>query len=99
MSGFYLNRQNNNSNPKEDNKSLLVASSTNPQLSTASSISSGVGSNSNGTGSTSDMNYTDSIENELIIYDIENWICGAQEIFIRLENEFGEEKASFRKTN
>ena len=45
------------------------------------------------------MNYTDSIENELIIYDIENWICGAQEIFIRLENEFGEEKASFRKTN
>jgi hypothetical protein len=39
------------------------------------------------------------IENELILYDIENWTCGAQEMFIRLENEFGEEKALFRKTN
>jgi hypothetical protein len=47
--------------------------------------------------STNDMN--DTIENELIIYDIENWTCGSQEIFIRLENEFGEEKASFKKTN
>jgi hypothetical protein len=41
----------------------------------------------------------ENIENELILYDIENWTCGSQEIFIRLENEFGEEKASFRKTN
>ncbi len=39
------------------------------------------------------------IENELILYDIENWTCGFQEMFIRLENEFGEEKACFRKTN
>ena len=43
--------------------------------------------------------YSDSIENELILYDIENWTCGSQEMFIRLENEFGEEKACFRKTN
>lgn len=42
---------------------------------------------------------SDSIENELVLYDIENWTCGAQEMFIRLENEFGEEKACFRKTN
>lgn len=39
------------------------------------------------------------IENELILYDIENWTCGSQEMFIRIENEFGEEKACFRKTN
>ncbi|CAF0708124.1 unnamed protein product [Brachionus calyciflorus] len=45
------------------------------------------------------MQYADtSFENELIVYDIENWTCGSQEIFIRIENEFGEEKASFRKT-
>lgn len=43
--------------------------------------------------------YNDNIENELILYDIENWTCGSQEMFIRLENEFGEEKACFRKTN
>jgi hypothetical protein len=47
--------------------------------------------------SLSDIN--ECIENELILYDIENWTCGAQEMFIRLENEFGEEKALFRKTN
>ena len=46
-----------------------------------------------------EMILTDSIENELVIYDIENWTCGAQEMFIRIENEFGEEKACFRKTN
>ena len=45
------------------------------------------------------MQYADtSFENELVVYDIENWTCGSQEIFIRIENEFGEEKASFRKT-
>ena len=47
--------------------------------------------------SLNDLN--ESIENELVLYDIENWTCGAQEMFIRLENEFGEEKALFRKTN
>ena len=70
-----------------------------------SSVTNGSSNNSsNGTAtpslsvsSTNDMN--DTIENELIIYDIENWTCGSQEIFIRLENEFGEEKASFKKTN
>ena len=46
-----------------------------------------------------DIILTDSIENELVIYDIENWTCGSQEMFIRIENEFGEEKACFRKTN
>lgn len=46
-----------------------------------------------------EMISTDSIENELVIYDIENWTCGSQEMFIRIENEFGEEKACFRKTN
>ncbi len=37
------------------------------------------------------------IENELILKDIESWNYGSQEILIRLENEFGEEKASFKK--
>ena len=46
-----------------------------------------------------DMPSIDHIENELILYDIENWTCGSQEMFIRIENEFGEEKACFRKTN
>lgn len=64
----------------------------------ASSSSSGTATPSSSVSSTNDMN--DTIENELIIYDIENWTCGgSQEIFIRLENEFGEEKASFKKTN
>jgi hypothetical protein len=49
--------------------------------------------------SATDMILSDSIENELVIYDIENWTCGSQEMFIRIENEFGEEKACFRKTN
>lgn len=70
----------------------------NQQASSVSSSSSGTATPSSSVSSTNDMN--DTIENELIIYDIENWTCGgSQEIFIRLENEFGEEKASFKKTN
>ena len=50
--------------------------------------------------SLSEMNACiESIENELVIYDIENWTCGSQEMFVRLENEFGEEKALYKKTN
>lgn len=58
--------------------------------------------NSTGTISNSPVNNLASIEhieNELILYDIENWTCGSQEMFIRIENEFGEEKACYRKTN
>lgn len=83
---FYLN-----SNLNSENNGLPILH----QQQTGTSVPSAIG----GTSSTNDLNYTDSIENELIIYDVENWICGAQEIFIRLENEFGEEKASFRKTS
>lgn len=36
---------------------------------------------------------------DLVINDIDNWTHGSQDIFIRLENEYGEEKASFRKTS
>ena len=50
-------------------------------------------------GSSNELMPIGDIENELILYDIENWTCGFQEMFIRLENEFGEEKACFRKTN
>ncbi len=46
---------------------------------------------------TLDLSDLSVVENELVLYDIENWTCGAQEMFIRLENEFGEEKALFRK--
>jgi hypothetical protein len=46
-----------------------------------------------------DMTTIDHIENELVLYDIENWTCGSQEMFVRIENEYGEEKACFRKTN
>jgi hypothetical protein len=46
-----------------------------------------------------DMTTIDQIENELVLYDIENWTCGSQEMFVRIENEYGEEKACFRKTN
>ena len=86
---FYLNGHLNSENNGSLTTSIIQ------QQQTGTSVSSAIG----GTSSTNDLNYTDSIENELIIYDVENWICGAQEIFIRLENEFGEEKASFRKTN
>jgi hypothetical protein len=44
-----------------------------------------------------ETNGDQNIENELILKDIESWNYGSQEIFIRLENEFGEEKASFKK--
>jgi hypothetical protein len=79
----YLNGQQHN-NHQNHNESSSHSATTTPI--TSSPVS-----------STNDMN--EHIENELIIYDIENWTCGSQEIFIRLENEFGEEKASFKKTN
>lgn len=80
--GFYLNGSSNGNKETSNGHNSLISSSTENCL------------NGNDT-----MTYTDtSIENELIIYDIENWTCGSQEIFIRIENEFGEEKASFRKT-
>lgn len=69
--------------------SPATASTTSANSTTSSSTNSG----------SSEMILTDSIENELVIYDIENWTCGSQEMFIRIENEFGEEKACFRKTN
>jgi hypothetical protein len=89
FNGFY-NHNNNNTNGHKDG--LLT-----PPATTTASSSNGTATPSSSVSSTNDMN--DTIENELIIYDIENWTCGAQEIFIRLENEFGEEKASFKKTN
>jgi hypothetical protein len=62
----------------------------------SSSSTNGIHHNSNGAHGLNDV---ESIDNELIVFDIENWTYGSQEIFIRLENEFGEEKASFKKTN
>lgn len=44
-------------------------------------------------------NGDETTENELFLNEIENWTCGSQEILIRLENDFGEEKACFRKTS
>jgi len=35
---------------------------------------------------------------DVVIKDIDNWVCGSQDMIIRLENEFGEEKACYRKT-
>ncbi len=46
-----------------------------------------------------DLTTIEHIENELILYEVENWTCGSQEMFVRIENEFGEEKACFKKTN
>lgn len=37
--------------------------------------------------------------NDIVIYDIDNWVAGSQDMYIRLENEYGEEKASYRKTS
>jgi hypothetical protein len=74
---------NNNISNNSSNKDFFIS----PLLSFSAEISS----------SLTDLN--ESVENELVLYDIENWTCGAQEMFIRLENEFGEEKALFRKTN
>lgn len=85
-SGFYLNGSANNSTASNQKDSSLNQTLT----------SSGINSPTYGSDI---MSFTDAIENELIIYDIENWTCGSQEMFIRLENEFGEEKACFRKTN
>jgi len=65
----------------------------------AAVISNGVATGGVNGGGGELLSYSDNIENELILYDIENWTCGSQEMFIRLENEFGKEKSLFRKTN
>lgn len=90
--GFYLSPSNGSS------ANTITQTNGSPAKTTVNSI---VANGTNGTNGTngSDIVYADSIENELIIYDIENWTCGSQEMFIRLENEFGEEKAYFRKTS
>lgn len=98
INGFYLNGNVINSS----NGSVLLTNGNNNQKEISNITNgscSGLVTSSNSTNSTNDLIFSENIENELIIYDIENWICGSQEIFIRLENEFGEEKASFKKTN
>lgn len=108
--GVNTNTNNNNSNGyylNNNNKELTnYNNSTNSSsYSGSTTLSNGNVVTSNGVNSTSScgssdlLPYNDQIENELILYDIENWTCGQQDIFIRLENEFGEEKACFRKTN
>jgi hypothetical protein len=37
-------------------------------------------------------------EDDLIASDVDNWTCGSKDTFIRLENEYGEEKAVFKKS-
>lgn len=36
---------------------------------------------------------------DLVINDIDNWTHGSQDLIIRLENEYNEEKACFKKTS
>jgi intermediate filament protein if len=38
-------------------------------------------------------------DEDLVVYEIDNWTHGSQDMIIRLENEYGEEKACFRKTS
>lgn len=83
--GFYLNSKDNYVNNSLNGGAAV--------------ISNGVATGGVNGGGGELLSYSDNIENELILYDIENWTCGSQEMFIRLENEFGEEKCLFRKTN
>ena len=83
--GFYLNSKDNYVNNSPNGGAAV--------------ISNGVATGGVNGGGGELLSYSDNIENELILYDIENWTCGSQEMFIRLENEFGEEKCLFRKTN
>ncbi len=36
---------------------------------------------------------------DLVFKDVESWTHGSQDMFIRIENEHGEEKACYRKTS